>query len=64
MAMNDFVQPKLQDPDDLTLALALMPTWELTNPRDIAYSLSRTVLMIRKHLMGNDQSVEALRLRR
>lgn len=61
MAINDFVQPQLQSPDDLDLAVASIPTWELTNPRDIAYSLSRTVMMIRKYLMGSDELVQALR---
>jgi len=33
-----------------------MPTWELTNPRDLAYALARTHRML-EHLRGSDPTV-------
>ncbi len=64
LAVNDFSTAKFtegQKVDHLDLALAFMPTWELTNPRDLAYSLGRTVLIIRNYLGGEDSVVKQLR---
>lgn len=63
---NDFITTrKLRQSDtaveELDLAVELLPTWELTNPRNIAYGLARTHLLIRRYLGGIDSIVAKLR---
>lgn len=36
--------------DDIDLLLEFLPTWELDNPRDVAYGLTRVVRMVKTHL--------------
>jgi hypothetical protein len=40
----------------------MLPTWELTNPQNMAYSLTRTTMMIQQYLFGNDAIVQEKRL--
>lgn len=47
--------------DDIDLLLEFLPTWELDNPRDVAYGLSRVVRMLKTHLPGNDADVAKAR---
>jgi hypothetical protein len=47
--------------DDIDLLLEFLPTWELDNPRDVAYGLSRVVRMLMTHLVGNDADVTKAR---
>jgi hypothetical protein len=47
--------------DDLDLLLEFLPIWELDNPRDVAYGLSRVVRMLKTHLTGNDGDVTKAR---
>ena len=63
---NDFItSTKFRQPDnvldDLDLAVELLPTWELSNERDLAYGLTRTYLMATRHLAGTDSTVTTLR---
>ena len=46
-------------PSDIEIAAELMPTWELTNSRDLAYGLARTYRML-ELLAGNDPTVQIL----
>ena len=41
--------------------LEMLPAWEMTNPPDIAYGLSRAYRMLQTHLLGDDANVVALR---
>jgi hypothetical protein len=47
--------------DDIDLLLEFLPTWELDNPRNIAYGLSRVVRMLKTHLPSNDGDVTKAR---
>lgn len=63
---NDFItSTKFRQPDkvldDLDLAVELLPTWELSNERDLAYGLTRTYLLVTRHLAGTDSTVTTLR---
>lgn len=65
---NDFITSgALRHTDEtfaeLDLAVELLPTWELTNPRHLAYGLARTFLLITRHLAGTDPTVRTLRER-
>lgn len=56
---NDFItSTKFRQPDnvldDLDLAVELLPTWELSNERDLAYGLTRTYLMATRHLFAQE----------
>ena len=48
-----------QRPSDLEIAAEVMPTWELTNPRDLAYGMARTYRML-EFLEGDDSIVQTL----
>lgn len=43
-------------PSDIEIAAEVMPTWELTNPRDLAYALARIYRML-EYLRGTDPIV-------
>ena len=63
---NDFVTSKAFEQDDtstldLDLLAEFLPTWELMNPRNLAYGLARSFLMINHYLLGSDSTVIKLR---
>jgi hypothetical protein len=49
--------------DELDFAVEFLPTWEIMNPREIGYGLTRTYLLILRHLDGQDAIVTRLRRR-
>lgn len=63
---NDFVGSTYlkKDPkevDDIHLLIEFVATWELDNPRDVAYALTRVERMIRSFLVSDDPVVAKLR---
>jgi hypothetical protein len=63
---NDFVggtylkgEPK--QVDDIHLLIEFVATWELDNPRNVAYALTRVERMIKTYLSSNDLEVTKLR---
>lgn len=66
MRGNDFITTrKLRESDkaveELDLANELLPIWELINPRNIAYGLARTHLLITRYMTAPDSIVSTLR---
>jgi len=62
---NDYLGSKrlktLEKAEDIDLLLEFLPTWELDNPRDVAYGLARVVRMLTTHLSGDDADVTKVR---
>jgi len=52
--------PLPAQPSDLDVAALAAPTWDIYNPRDLAYAMSRMHTMLREILPGNDKQVRAL----
>lgn len=61
---NQFLQADVQlDPSrssTLELLLAILPEWDLHNPRDLAYSLCRMFRILTEILPGDDPTVQRL----
>lgn len=61
---NQFLQADVQlDPNrssTLELLLAILPEWDLHNPRDLAYSLCRMFRILTEILPGDDPTVQSL----
>ena len=57
---GDSFQTPTSVPTALQFAAETIPTWDLTNPRDLAYGMARIYRMI-EHLAGGDPIVLALR---
>ena len=47
-------------PETLELLLSFLPVWDVYNPRDLAYALSRMFLILTEILPGNDPEVRKL----
>lgn len=59
---NDFISEDVYE-NNRDLILESLPTWEIHNPRDIAYSIARYDFLIRDYLSGNDAEIQAIRSR-
>ena len=61
---NQFLQPDAvknpSQPETLELLLSFLPVWDVYNPRDLAYALSRMFLILTEILPGNDPEVRKL----
>jgi hypothetical protein len=61
---NEFLQPDSvknpSQPETLELLLSFLPVWDVYNPRDLAYALSRMFLILTEILPGNDPEVRKL----
>lgn len=61
---NEFLQDGAsalpEKPSDIDVASLMAPTWDINNPVDLAYALSRMHVMVRKILPGNDKLVRGL----
>jgi hypothetical protein len=58
---NEFFQfdqvQNLVQPETLDLLLSFLPVWDIYNPRDLAYAVSRTFQILTEVLPGNDPEV-------
>jgi hypothetical protein len=64
LSANDFVErdPIIKGtPTNLELAAQVMRTWDIYNPRDLAYALTRTYTILTTILPGADPTVAKLR---
>jgi hypothetical protein len=61
---NEFIQrDRVLDParvTNLDLVLSFVPVWDIHNPRDLAYALSRMFAILTEILPGNDPEVRRL----
>jgi hypothetical protein len=57
---NNFISEESYESNQ-DLILEALPTWEISNPRDVAYSMSRYDFFIRDYLLGADQQIATLR---
>jgi hypothetical protein len=59
---NQFIQPEFQpvQASNLGLLLQFLPIWDVCNPRDLAYTLSRMYTILREILPGKDAQVPKL----
>ena len=59
---NEFLPDAARNPspDNLDLLLSFLPVWDIYNPRDLAYALSRMHTILTEILPGNDSQVRAL----
>ena len=61
---NEFIQrDRVLDPagaTNLDLLVSCVPVWDIHNPRDLAYALSRTFTILTEILPGNDAEVRRL----
>jgi len=61
---NEFTQPtppfKSAQPSSLQRLLSILPVWDVCNPRDLAYTLSRMLTILTEILPGTDPKVRGL----
>lgn len=59
---NEFIQPEFRPRQDgyMELLLQFLQVWDLSNPRDLAYTLSRMYTILREILPGKDPEVQRL----
>ena len=59
---NQYIQPEFQprQASNLDLLLQFLPIWDVCNPRDLAYTLSRIYMILREILPANDSQVQKL----
>jgi hypothetical protein len=63
---NDFVEPDpvlVDNPTNLEIMTQVIRTWDVYNPRDLAYAMTRTHTILTAILPSNDQSIVTLRER-
>jgi hypothetical protein len=58
--LHDDSLPLPSQPSDLDVAALAAPTWDVYNPRDLAYAISRMYSMLSEILPGNDAKVTKL----
>ncbi len=58
---NEFLGHEEDEINDRTMLLESVSNWEVYNLRDVAYSMARYDLLIRKYLEGDDPQVVSLR---
>jgi len=60
---NQFIQPEFQpvQASNLDLLLQFLPIWDVCNPRDLAYTLSRMYTILREILPGDDAQVASVK---
>jgi hypothetical protein len=64
LCANEFTErdpPRDHTPTNLELAAQAMKTWDMYNPRGLAYALTRMYLILTEILPGNDAVIVKLR---